>query len=117
MSHQRSVAPLKDDELEATVNSVLSTQMLVRKQKEDPQLSQLREQAVSEAESNKAPVCYFVKDDVLMHKWRPKDVTSSEAWKVFYQVVVPPLYCSDVSVSTRDTLSWSFRGYANGGCK
>jgi len=30
------LAPLKDDELEATVNSVLSAQMLVRKQKEHP---------------------------------------------------------------------------------
>jgi len=51
---------------------------------------------VSEAESNKVPICYFVKYDVLMCKWRPRDVPSSEAWRVFYQVVVPPLYHGDV---------------------
>ena len=32
----------------------------------------------------------------MMCRWRPRDVPSSEACRVFYQVVVPPLYCDDV---------------------
>ena len=49
-------------------NLQLSPMRLVEEQKQDPELQRLREQAVSEIESRKVPVCYFVKDDVLMRK-------------------------------------------------
>ena len=51
---------------EATVNLVLSAQMLVRKQKEDSELCQLREQAVREAKSNTVPVLPFLKDGKMI---------------------------------------------------
>jgi len=51
---------------------------------------------VSELESHKVPMCYFVRDDILMRKWRPREVPSSEAWRVVYQVIVPPVYREDV---------------------
>ena len=48
--------------------SVLTPQVLVREQKDDPELRRLREQAVSEEETIKVPVCYFYKNDILMRK-------------------------------------------------
>ena len=63
----------------------------------------MREQALSEPESCKVPICYFVKNDVLMRKWRPRDVPSFEAWRVFYQVVVPPPYRNEVLKLAHET--------------
>jgi len=83
-----------------TKNLVLSPKRLVEEQKQDPELCQLREQAVSELESHKVPMC---RDDILMHKWRLREVPSSEAWRVVYQVVVPPVYREDVLCLAHET--------------
>jgi len=45
-----------------TENLVLAPKRLVEEQKQDHELCQLREQAVSELESRKIPMCYFVRD-------------------------------------------------------
>jgi len=79
------------NEVEEVKNSVLSAQMLVREQKNDSELQQLRKQAISEVEANKVPGCYYLKGDILMRKWRPKVVPASHEWSVVHQVVVPPL--------------------------
>ena len=78
--------------LEATKNSVLSAHILVREQQNDPGLQKLREQAISEVEASKVPGCYYLKNDVLMRKWRPRKVSASNEWRVVHQVVIPPLY-------------------------
>jgi len=86
-------SPFERMEPKKTENLVLFSKRLVEEQK---QLCQLREWAVSELESCKVPMCYFVRDDILMHKWRPRKVPSSEAWRVLHQVVAPPMYQEDV---------------------
>jgi len=48
----------------------ISTRMLVSKQ----ELQKLKEQAISENEASKVPVWYYVKNNVLMRKWRPREV-------------------------------------------
>ena len=47
-------------------------------QRSDESISKLFDMAVSENESNGVPVCYYVKSDVLMRKWRPVDVPASD---------------------------------------
>ena len=84
------------DELEPTGDLVLSTSRLAKKQKDDPELQKLREQAVSEVESHKVAGCYYLLNDVLIRKWRPRDVPSSEAWRVVHQVVIPQVYRREV---------------------
>ena len=84
------------DELEPTGDLVLSASRLARKQKDDPELQKLREQAVSEVESHKVAGCYYLLNDVLMRKWQPRDVPSSEAWRVVHQVVIPQVYHREV---------------------
>jgi len=70
--------------------------MLVSKQENDPELHKLKEQAISEDEASKVPVCYYVKNNVLMRKWRPREVSALHEWKVIHQVVVSPIYHPEI---------------------
>ena len=42
-----------------------------------------------------ASVCYYVKNDILMRKWRPPDVSADDGWTVNHQIVVPMAYCPE----------------------
>jgi hypothetical protein len=44
---------------------------------------------VSEEEAENMPVSYFMKDKVLIFKWRPPVAAVEDEWKVVYQIVVP----------------------------
>ena len=35
---------------------------------------------------------HYVKNGVLMQKWRPPNVPASEEWSVIHQIVVPKVY-------------------------
>lgn len=81
---------------QSTENLMLSPQKLILDQEKDKDLRVLRQQALSEKEAAKVSVCYFLKNGVLMRKWRPPDVAACHEWKVFYQIVVPTAYRQDV---------------------
>ena len=53
---------------------MLSTQKLILDQDKDHKIRKLKQHSLDEKEASKVPVCYFVKDGVLMRKWRPPDV-------------------------------------------
>ena len=42
-----------------------------------------------EKEISQVPVCYYVKNGILMRKWRPPDVSAEDEWTVNHQIVVP----------------------------
>ena len=71
------------------VDPVLTRDQLIKDQQVDPELSVIAQHALSEKEAANHPVCYFLKADVLMRKWRPPDVPATADWKVTYQIVVP----------------------------
>ena len=73
-------------------NVPVTRQMLITQQNSDNSLSPLLQKAVTEAESESEPRCYYVKGGVLMRKFRPPDVPSSESWNVIHQIVVPLCY-------------------------
>ena len=75
---------------ESVENIMLSTQRLILDQDKDQEIRKLSQHALDEKEASKVPVCYFVKDGVLMRKWRPPDVEASHEWKIIHQIVVPP---------------------------
>ena len=37
-------------------------------------------------------VCYYVKNDILMRKWRPPDVSADDECTVNHHIVVPRAY-------------------------
>ena len=52
----------------------LSRSQLCKEQHSDPEVSPLFERALDENEMYQVPVCYNVKNDILMRKWRPPNV-------------------------------------------
>ena len=52
--------------------SVLSRAALIEEQKTDPEVRRLRQTAMSEIEASDVPEGFYIKDDVLMRKWRKK---------------------------------------------
>ena len=60
-----------------------------QEQHSDPKISPLFERALDENEISQVPVCFYVKSDILMRKWRPPDVSADEEWTVNQQIVVP----------------------------
>ena len=81
----------------------LTREQLIKDQQSDPELAALIQDALTEEEARDQPVCYFQKAGILMRKWRPPMVPSSEKWKVSYQIVVPPNCRADVLKLAHDT--------------
>ena len=74
----------------------LSRSQLCKEQHSDPEISPLFERALDENEISQVPVCYYVKNDILMRKWRPPDVSAEDEWTVNHQIVVPRVYRPEI---------------------
>ena len=64
----------------------------IRQQENDPDIKALIQRAVAEDESLTEPVCFYIKNGILMRRWRPPDVPANAKWAVHSQVVVPKPY-------------------------
>ena len=51
---------------------------LCEEQHSDTEISPLFERALDESEMSQVPVCYNVKNDILMRKWLPPDVSADD---------------------------------------
>ena len=69
----------------------LTRDQLIKDQQADQELSVIAQRAGSEQEVRDYPVCYFMKNGVLMRKWRPPHVPSTQEWEITYQIVVPKI--------------------------
>ena len=78
-------------------------QELLREQSDDPEIQQLCQYALDEHKVDTVPRGYFMKDGVLMRKWRPPTVPASHEWSMIYQIVVPQKYRSTVLSLAHDT--------------
>ena len=83
--------------------SNFSKSNLIKEQQNDPEISVLYQKAPDELDTTKDPVCYFIKDGVLMRKWRPSDVSADEEWSFRYQIIVPKPYRSEILSLAHDT--------------
>ena len=77
-------------------NDQLSRSQLCTEQHSDPEISPLFDRALDENEMSQVPVCYYVKNDILMRKWRPPDVSADDEWTVNHQIVVPRAYRPEI---------------------
>ena len=78
------------------VHDQLSRSQLCKEQHSDPEISTLFERALDEKEISQVPVCYYVKNDILMRKWRPPGVSAEDEWTVNHQIVVPRVYRPEI---------------------
>ena len=74
----------------------LSRSQLCKEQHSDPEISPLFDRALDENEMSQVPVCCYVKNDILMRKWRPLDVSADDEWTVNHQIVVPRAYRPEI---------------------
>ncbi|MDA3086465.1 RNase H-like domain-containing protein [Campylobacter sp. CS_ED1] len=80
-----------------------SRSQLINEQQNDPELKDLYHKALGENEVSEVPVCYYLKNGVLLRKWRPLDVPADEEWSVKHQIVVPKSYRSEILSIAHET--------------
>ena len=74
----------------------LSRSQLCKEQHSDPEISSLFERVLDENEMSQVPVCYYVKNNILMRRWRPPGVSADVEWTVNHQIVVPRAYRPEI---------------------
>ena len=77
---------------------------LIQEQQIDPEISKLIFRALPEDEISQVPMCYYIKNGILMRKWRPFDVPADGEWAVHHQIVVPKSYRHEVPSIAHESL-------------
>ena len=75
---------------------MLSKSQLIQEQQTDPEISKLIFRALPEDEISQVPMCNYIKNGILMRKWRTFDVPADDEWAVYHQIVVPKSYRHDI---------------------
>jgi hypothetical protein len=69
--------------------SQLSKSQLLKEQENDPELNSLFQMAITDSEIDQVPTCYYLKNGILMRKYRPPEISADDEWQVKHQIVVP----------------------------
>ena len=77
-------------------HDTLSKSQLIQDQQTDPEILKLIFKALPEDEISQVPMCYYIKNGILMRKWRPFDVPADDEWAVYHQIVVPKSYRHEI---------------------
>lgn len=102
-------SPTKTDTAKSSDNSNadnspnFSQSNLITEQQNDPEISSLFQKASDETDAANNPVCYFIKNGILLRKWRPPLVSGDDEWSVRYQIVVPKTYRSEILSLAHET--------------
>ena len=91
------------DESFSDYRKKISKGNLIAEQHKDPDISCLFPRTVDESEVSSNSVCYFVKNGVLMRKWRPPNISAEDEWAVKYQVVIPEAYRVEILSMAHET--------------
>ena len=84
-------------------HDLVSRSQLCQEQHNDPEILPLLERTLDEKEIDQVPVCFYVKNGILMRKWRPPDVSAEDEWTVNHQIVVPRVYRPEILNLAHDT--------------
>ena len=77
-------------------HDTLSKSQLIQEQQTDPEISKSIFRVLPEDEISQVPMCYYIKNGILMRKWRPFDVQADDEWAVYHQIVVPKSYRHEI---------------------
>ena len=77
-------------------NNLVSRLQLCKEQHNDPEILLLLERAFDEKEIDQVPVCFYVKNGILMRKWWVPDVSAEDEWTINHQIVVPRVYRPEI---------------------
>ena len=76
---------------------------LVIEQQNHPDISALIQNASDETDASKNSNCYFMKNGILVLKWRPSDVSVDDTWQARTQIVIAKAYRSEVLSLAHET--------------
>ena len=74
----------------------MSRSQLHKEQHNETKILPLLERAFDEKEIDQVPVCFYVKNGILIRKWSPPDVSAKDEWTVNHQVVDPRVYRPEI---------------------
>ena len=77
-------------------HDTVSKSQLIQEQQTDREISKLIFRALPEDEISQVPMCYYIKNGILMRKWRPFDVPADDEWAVYHHIVVPKSYRHEI---------------------
>ena len=77
-------------------HDIRSRSQLSKEQHKDPKISPLFQKAVSETDLVQDPICFYIKNGILMRKWRSPEIPADDEWAVNHQIVVPKIYRSEI---------------------
>ena len=77
-------------------HDMLSKSQLIQEQQTDPEISKLIFRALPEDEISQVPMYYYMKNGIVMRKWRPFDVPADDEWAVHHLIVVPKSYRHEI---------------------
>ena len=84
-------------------HDIRSRSQLSKEQHKDPEISPLFQKAVSETDLAQDPICFYIKNGILMRKWRSPEVSADDEWAVNHQIVVPKIYRSEILSLAHET--------------
>ena len=84
-------------------HDIRSRSQLSMEQLKDPEISPLFQKAVSETDLAQGPICFYIKNGILMRKWRSPEVPADDEWAVNHQIVVPKIYRSEILSLAHET--------------
>ena len=93
---QPSVSNSQQSESDLQHNNNNNTSQLVIEQHNDPEIDLLFQEAIDEEEAKHNRVCYYIRNGILMCKWRPLTTPADQEWSVVHQIVVPEVYRSKI---------------------
>ena len=99
----RSVSDHFPSSLVEEGHDIRSRSQLSKEQHKDPEISPLFEKAVSETDLAQDPICCYIKNGILMRKWRSPEVPADDEWAVNHQIVVPKIYRSEILSLAHET--------------
>ena len=84
-------------------HDIRSRSQLSKEKHKDPEISPLFLQAVSETDLAQDPICFYIKNGILMRKWRSFEIPADDEWAVNHQIVVPKIYRSKILSLAHET--------------
>ena len=84
-------------------HDIRSRSQLSKEQHKDPEISPLFQKAVSKLDLAQDPICFYIKNGILMRKWRSPEVPADDEWAVNHQIVIPKIYRSEILSLAHET--------------
>ena len=84
-------------------HDIRSRSQLSKEQHKDPEILPLFQKVVSETDLAQDPICFYIKNGILMRKWRSPESPADDEWAVNHQMVVPKIYRSEILSLAHET--------------